>query len=145
MLPNTETKSDEASPGTTVTKRAKRKAAPKRRIKVAATKRTRGSKTRGPGKRYTKAEKARILAVARKGNLTGAQVQKNFGISMLTFYRWRGPVRGKRTGQRGPGRPKGSGRVRVDESAVRRAVQEQIRKILPRIIREEVASALRIR
>ena len=143
MLPNAETKSDEASPGTTVTKRAKRKTAgTKHRVKAAATKRARGSKRRGPGKRYSKAEKAKILVAAKKGNLTGAQVRKRFGISMLTFYRWRGPIRGKKAKRRGLGRPKGSGRVKVDVSAVRREVQAQVRKLLPQIIREEVAAAL---
>jgi hypothetical protein len=63
---------------------------------------------------------------------------------MLTFYRWRGPVRGKKRG-----RPVGSknrvatGRAKVDVAAVRREVQAQVRKLLPQIIREEVAKALR--
>ena len=48
-------------------------------------------------KRYTPAERRRILAAARKEGLTGAQVKKRFGVSALTFYRWRGPVgRGRR-------------------------------------------------
>lgn len=98
------------------------------------------------GTRYTATQKARILAAARKEGLTGAQVAKQFGVSTLTFYRWRGPVRSdalKRAGKkRGPGRPKGSGKVKVDTVAVRREVQTQIRKLLPQIIREEVAAAL---
>jgi transposase-like protein len=106
----------------------------------------RKSKKRGPGKRYTPAEKAKILAAAAKEGLTGAQASKEFGISTLTFYRWRGPVRSDavgRRGKRGPGRPKGSGKVRVNESAVRKAVQAQIKKLLPQLIREEVEAALR--
>jgi len=101
------------------------------------------AKKRGPGKRYTKEEKAKILAAAKKEGLTGEQASKKFGISMLTFYRWRGPVRGKKK----RGRPVGSknrvaGRVKVDTAAVRREVQAKIRKMLPQIIREEVARAL---
>jgi transposase-like protein len=102
------------------------------------------AKKRGPGKRYTAAEKARILAAAKKEGLTGAKAAKKFGISMLTFYRWRGPVRGGKK----RGRPVGSknhvatGRVKVDLVAVRREVQAQVRKLLPQIIREEVAKAL---
>jgi transposase-like protein len=106
----------------------------------------RKSKKRGPGKRYTPAEKAKILAAAAAGKLTGDQVAKKFGVAPLTFYRWRGPVRSdalKRRGKRGPGRPLGSGKARVEESAVRRAVQAQIKKVLPQLIREEVEVALR--
>jgi transposase-like protein len=99
------------------------------------------------GTRYSAAQKAKILAAAKKEGLTGAQVAKRFGVSTLTFYRWRGPVRSdalKRAGKkRGPGRPKGSGKVKVDTAAVRREVQAQIRKVLPQIIREEVVAALR--
>ncbi len=99
------------------------------------------------GTRYTASQKARILAAAREEGLTGAQVAKRFGVSALTFYRWRGPVRSgalKRAGKkRGPGRPKGSGKVNVDTAAIRREVQAQVRKLLPQIIREEVAAALR--
>ena len=50
----------------------------------------------------------------------------------------------KRAGRkRGPGRPKGSGKVKVDTAAVRREVQAQIREFVPQIIREEVAVYLR--
>lgn len=98
------------------------------------------------GKRYTAAQKAKILATAKKEGLTGAQVAKRFGVSTLTFYRWRGPVRSdalQRAGRkRGPGRPKGTGGPRVDPAVVRQAVRTQIEKMLPQIIREEVAAAL---
>src|SRR5688572_21014292 len=99
------------------------------------------------GVRYSAEKKAEILAAAKKDNLTGEQVAKRFGVSTLTFYRWRGPVRGRKK----RGRPVGSknrvagGRVKVDSAAVRREVQAQVRKLLPQIIREEVAAALRER
>jgi len=118
---------------------AKQRAKNKRVVKRAKRK---ARAKRGPGKRYSKAEKAKIMAAAKKGNMTGAEAAKKFGISTLTFYRWRGPVRGKRAAKRGPGRPRGTGRVSVNEAEVRRAVQEQIRKILPRIIKEEVTALL---
>ncbi len=108
--------------------------------------RARKSKTRGPGKRYTPAEKAKILAAAKKEGLTGEQVAKKFGVSKLTFYRWRGPVRSDavaRRGKRGPGRLKGIGKIHVDPAALRKGVQEQIRKILSQIIREEIDAVLR--
>jgi len=106
----------------------------------------RKSKERGPGKRYTAAEKAKILAAAAKEGLAGEQVAKKFGVAQLTFYRWRGPVRSdalKRRGKRGPGRPRGTSQVRVDEAVVRKAVRAQLQKLLPRIFREEIEAALR--
>jgi transposase-like protein len=128
-----------ATPAATAKAPGKKRAAKKRSMGEA---RRKTSSKRGPGKRYSKAEKARIMAAAKKGNMTGAEAAEKFGISTLTFYRWRGPVRRKKAAKRGPGRPRGSGKVEVKESDVRRAVQEQIRKILPRIIQEEVAAAL---
>jgi transposase-like protein len=103
------------------------------------------AKRRGPGKRYTAAQKAKILAAAKKERLTGDQVAKRFSVSTLTFYRWRGPVRKdavRRAGRRGLGRPKGSGKIRLDVEAVRREVRAQLAKMLPAIIREEIARAL---
>ncbi len=93
-------------------------------------------------KGYSPAMKAKILAAAKNENLTGAQVRKRFGISTLTFYRWRGPVRGSKA-KRGPGRPKGSTKLRINESPVRQVVRAQIKTTLPRIIREEVAAYLK--
>jgi transposase-like protein len=103
----------------------------------------RGSVARKAGRRrYTAAEKKNILNTAIKENLTGAQVQKRFGIAQLTFYRWRGPVRGKRaaggTG-RGPGRPPGSG---ANLDSIRSEVRAGIQKVLPEVIRQEVQSYL---
>ncbi len=103
------------------------------------------------GTRYTAAQKAKILADAKKEGLTGAQVAKRFGVSTLTFYRWRGPVRSdalKRVGKkRGPGRPKGSkNRViaggAVGNSLVREQVRSEVRRILPQVIRQEVEAYL---
>lgn len=96
------------------------------------------------GKRYTDAQKRTILAAAKSEGLTGAQVRKRFGVSTLSFYRWRGPVSGRKRG-----RPVGSknrvagAKVKVDAGAVRREVQAQVRRLLPQIIREEVAAFLK--
>ena len=107
------------------------------------------AKKRGPGRKgYSAEKKAQILAAAKKEGLSGAQVAKRFGISTLTFYRWRGPVRGRKKRGRPVGsKNKGSAvirgdRVRVNAAAVRREVQAQVRRLLPQIIREEVARAL---
>lgn len=85
------------------------------------------------GKRYGPAEKQRILAAARKQGLTAVQVQKKFGVSPLTFYRWRGPVRGRR-GRSAAGRPA--------TSDLRAQVQARVRAVLPGVIRDEVNSYL---
>src|SRR5215470_9905149 len=82
------------------------------------------------GMRYPAAEKARIMAAARKGGLTAQQVQEQFGVSPLTFYRWRGPVRGQ------------GGLVSAGDSDLRAQVQARVRAILPRVIREEVNAYL---
>ena len=88
-------------------------------------------------RRYTAAEKKKILETAVKEKLTGAQVQKRFGIAQLTFYRWRGPVRGRRAGLGRPGRPVG-----VNVEAIRSEVRAGIRSVLPQVIREEVQAYL---
>jgi transposase-like protein len=89
-------------------------------------------------RRYTAAEKKNILDTAVKENLTGAQVQKRFGIAQLTFYRWRGPVRGKRATGGRPGRPAGG----VSVEAIRSEVRAGIQRVLPEVIRQEVQSYL---
>jgi len=88
-------------------------------------------------RRYTAAEKKKILETAVREKLTGAQVQKKFGIAQLTFYRWRGPVRGRRAGAGRPGRPPG-----VNVGAIRDEVRAGIRSVLPQVIREEVQAYL---
>src|SRR5262245_47743162 len=91
---------------------------------------------RGPGVRYSAADKKRIMAAARKRKLTGAQVQKLFGVSPLTFYRWRGPVR-RRRGRlaRANGRAAG-----LDD--IRASVRAQVQRVLPQVIREQVREYL---
>ena len=82
------------------------------------------------GMRYAPAEKARIMAIASKKGLTALQVQEQFGVSPLTFYRWRGPVRGR-------------DRVaRAGDGDLRAQVQARVRAILPTVIREEVNAYL---
>ena len=93
-------------------------------------------KSKKSRKRYTPAEKAKILAAAATEGLTGEQVAKKFGIAQLTFYRWRGPVRGRKAQEAAEA-------VKIDQAAVRKAVRAQIEKMLPQIIREEIEAALR--
>jgi len=96
----------------------------------------RAKKRSGPGRKgYSAEKKAEILAAAKKENLTGAQVRERFGISTLTFYRWRGPARGPkaRAGKNGA-------RFVIDERALRGEVRARIARILPEIIQQEVGN-----
>jgi transposase-like protein len=98
----------------------------------------RKKKARGRGIRYSAADRKRIMAAARKGNLTGAQVQKQFGVSPLTYYRWRGPVRAPRVGARTvAGR---AAAARLDD--IRASVRAQVQRVLPQVIREQVKEYL---
>ena len=94
---------------------------------------------RGPGKRYSAADKQRILTAAKKDSLTGEQVQKRFGVSTLTFYRWRGPVRGRKTRSSVSTR----GRSGASNGAIREEIRASLRRMLPQVIREEVAAAVK--
>jgi transposase-like protein len=87
------------------------------------------------GRRYTADQKRTILAAAAKEGLTGAQVAKRFGVATLTFYRWRGPVRGPKARAAKQGT-----RVAIDERALRSAVRARIARVLPEIIQQEIAS-----
>ena len=118
---------------------AKRVAEPKR----AAQRRRRKS---GVGKRYTPAERARILATASREGLSGLKAAKRFGISALTFYTWRkkagggrrpAPERGARAMVRQLGRSVGA-TMDVAEM-IRRQIQAEISRMTPDIIKSEVS------
>jgi transposase-like protein len=86
------------------------------------------------GQRYTADQKKAILQAAIKEKLTGAQVAKRFGVSPLTFYRWRGPVRDRRARVGGP---RANGRAAGIED-IRGLVRARVQQILPGVIREQV-------
>ena len=91
----------------------------------------------GRGKRYTAAQKALILKTAAAKRLTAAQVQKQFGVSAITFYRWRGPVRRRRSG-----RAVAVASVLSGIADLREQVRAGVQRILPSVIREEVRAYL---
>ncbi len=108
-----------------------------------------------PRKRYTPAQKQRILAAARKEGLTGAQVRERFGVSLLTFYRWRGPVgRGRRVapggavrarvGQAATGAPHHGllETAEIDVVALREEVRKALHRLLPQVVQEELEAYL---
>jgi len=136
-------KTDEIAKPSKKPHRARRKATPRkaaRSTKKAATVK-RPPKTRR-GKRYTDAERAKILATAKRDGLTGAEVSKRFGVSTLTYYLWRkksGAARSRR-----PGRPRsaGGGARHVTDgdlmAQLRDAVRQRLRELLPELIRSEL-------
>ena len=98
-------------------------------------------------RRYTAAEKKNILAVAAKEGLTGADVQKKFGIAQLTFYRWRGPVRGPKAraaqgAAAAPAVSRATARGGATLDAIRAEVRAGVQSVIPQVIREEVANYL---
>ncbi len=89
------------------------------------------------GKRYPEQLRTKILATARRENLTAEQVQKRFGVSRVTFYKWRGPVgRGRRPGLLAASAQAGG-------NLIEREVRQMVRKALPGIIKQEVSAALK--
>ncbi len=91
------------------------------------------------GRHYSAARKKHILEVAAKEKLTGEQVRKRFGVSTLTFYRWRGPVRGRRA-RKGTAVP---ALTEKDFARARQQVQTELRRRLPRIIQKEIVAYLK--
>lgn len=90
-------------------------------------------------KTYTPAQRAGILAAAKKDGLTAAQVQKKFGVTPVTYYSWRKKTgAAAKRGRRGPGRPAGTGLA----GQVRTEVQARVRAMLPGIVRQEVNTYL---
>ncbi|MBI5838281.1 MAG: transposase [Candidatus Eisenbacteria bacterium] len=94
-------------------------------------------------KQYTQQQRDQILAAAKSQKLTAKQVQKKFGVTMVTYYLWRRKAGLTRT--RGMGRvamgklgPSQSGLTQL----VRQTVRERIQRELPTIVRDEVQSYL---
>jgi hypothetical protein len=96
---------------------------------------------RDGAKRYTEAEKRHILETAKREGLSGPQAAKRFKINMITFYRWRGPVRGPKAKGRRPGRPRGRAPAGGRDD-IRSAVRAQVQRVLPQVIREQVKEYL---
>jgi hypothetical protein len=87
--------------------------------------------------RYSTAKRDEILETARREKLSGAQVAKRFGISMWTYYSWRSPARGihVKTKREAAGLAKTNGRT---NGGLRVTIREEVRRVLPAIVKEEV-------
>ena len=97
---------------------------------------------RRTGRRYSDAERQRILEAARREGLSGPKAAKRFGISTLTFYNWRK--------KEGSAAPRGEG-VRTSRGVasdsniaafVRQEVRARIAQLIPGIVASELAGAL---
>jgi transposase-like protein len=105
--------------------------------KSKTTTRTSASKAK-LRKRYTPAERGKIMAEAKAAGLTGKQVAEKYGVSAVTFYLWRKKV--------GNGRSRSAGRngtlASVTEAKLRAAVRAKMAGMLPKILNEEVDRVL---
>lgn len=90
--------------------------------------------------RYSDAERAKILATAKREGLTGAQVRDRFGVSTLTYYTWRKKTGAPRRGRRG----RRAQRAAAGDvgGQIREAIRAQVRAMLPQIIEQEIGVAL---
>ncbi len=97
------------------------------------------------GRRYSPAERASILAAARSEKLTATKVRARFGVSALTFYRWRreSGSSSAATGTRSAARGTRNGRPAGLDAQVRSEIRNRVREMIPRILEEEVRAALK--
>jgi transposase-like protein len=99
-----------------------------------------GKKLRKARKIYPAKRRAAILAEAKTKGLTGNDVAKKYGISMMTYYNWRkkaGAVVGH-AGKRVAATTSRSGST----GEMRRVIKERVRLVAPAILRDEVMAYL---
>ena len=91
-------------------------------------------------KRYTEAERARILSAAASAGLTGKQASQKFGVSEVTLWKWRRDAKGtSRARQPRAGRPMKAANNSFD-GLLRSQVRDRIQELLPAIVKDEVTS-----
>jgi len=122
-------------------RKAKSKASPKpgkesSPPKVAASK-TKPSK--GTRRRYSDAERQRILETARREGLSGPKAAKRFGISTLTFYNWRKAAVEKKSA---PQSRTQATTVRAREGDLARQMRAEVRDRVAQMLPEIIASEL---
>lgn len=90
-------------------------------------------------RRYLEHQRAAILADMERSGLTQAAATEQHGVSKVTIWKWR-------TGNQ-PARARRSVRDSVKGSLaamIRAEVQVRVRALVPEIVRDEVATALRL-
>ena len=83
-------------------------------------------------KRYTKQQRADIIAAADKDGLTASAVQEKFGVNPVTYYAWR-----KKAKAAGAASLKGADGA-MSKGSLRRAVRSKLERQLPKIVDQEV-------
>jgi transposase-like protein len=91
-------------------------------------------KKKARGQKYTDAEKSRIMRTAIREGLTGEDVKHRFGVTPVTFYRWRKQSLNSSITD--------AAELNLDESRIRDAIRKRLEKILPRVVHEEVEAYL---
>lgn len=94
---------------------------------MAKKKKTRGQK-------YTEAEKKKIMRIAIREKLTGEDVKRRFGVTPVTFYRWKKQSLNSSVSE--------AAALNLDESRIRDAIRKRLEEILPRVVHEEVEAYL---
>ena len=113
--------------------------------KLESTARPATKKSERP-RRYPPAERAKILAAAKREGLSGPAAAKTFGISQLTFYTWRRKAGAKQA--RPVDHPSRKKTRRGDllsgdiAERIRQQIRARVSELLPGIIAGEIAIAL---
>jgi transposase-like protein len=96
-------------------------------------------RVKGARRRYSDAERRKILDTAKSEGLTGAQVRDRFGVSTLTYYTWRKKAATSRGRKRGRPARDNFGDF---SGQLREAVRAKVREMLPEIIEQEIGASL---
>jgi len=90
-------------------------------------------------RRYTPAERARVLAAAMREGLSGPAAAKKFGISEVTYYLWK---KNARPAIRRAARAVRKSRIIDVAGEVRERLRDQIRRTMPDVVRKEIDAVL---
>jgi transposase-like protein len=90
--------------------------------------------------RRTPEQRAKILAAAAKEGLTAKDVQKRFGVPVVTYYSWRKKSKASKRRARRAATP--ATRNGLLSAKVQEAVEKRLRDALPKVIEREVGRYL---
>jgi len=87
-------------------------------------------------RRYTEAQRNAILDDMERRGLTQVATAKEHGVSAVTIWQWR---RAARTPKRRAKAPRPVASSRALDRMLRAEVRDRVRRLLPEVVREEVA------